>query len=661
MSQLPQLPAKQTFSRELGSPMLFSVIYTVIASAIYICLGVVAGYALGLTPVVFLAGGLMFVLAAMTYVEGSSLYQERGGSTVFARFAFNEFWSFVAGWAILLDYVILLAAAALSATSYLQAFWARLGEGAVEGVLIIGILLYVAARNIRGFSSTRSRRIAILVVADIVLQLALIGLGLIFLFEPATLTSSLDFGTSPTLQNVIVALGIATVVSTGLESASGLSGEVRVGRAGLRRLVTSSSLTVIIVYTGIAVVAVSAQPVINGQTRLSSTYKDAPLLGVAAGFDQKWLAQGSRFVIAAIAVVTLIAAANSTMLGLSRLAYSLSTHRQIPSALGRLHSTRFTPWVLIVIATIVAVSLAVTGDLSLLLNVYAFGALLGLTIAHASIIRLRITEPDRPRPYAVPFNLRLGGKSIPLPAVAGMVLSALIWLSVVWTHPSARWVGFGWMAGGLLLYLVYRLSSGKTLTKRVTVPREALRGEATEVEYESILVPITSSVLDDDIMQTAGRLAAEASEEDGFDGESRIEALWVTVVPMSLPIDARLPEEESRRARAALARAKAVGEEYDNVKVDTARARGRRAGQTIIAEAQRRGVQAIVLAAEEPTGISGGALLGGAYSGDLVIGATARYVLANAPCPVIVTAPSSGDKAVSAGAGNEPEPEELER
>jgi len=661
MSQLPQLPAKQTFSRELGSPMLFSVIYTVIASAIYICLGVVAGYALGLTPVVFLAGGLMFVLAAMTYVEGSSLYQERGGSTVFARFAFNEFWSFVAGWAILLDYVILLAAAALSATSYLQAFWARLGEGAVEGVLIIGILLYVAVRNIRGFSSTRSRRIAILVVADIVLQLALIGLGLIFLFEPATLTSSIDFGTSPTLQNVIVALGIATVVSTGLESASGLSGEVRVGRAGLRRLVTSSSLTVIIVYTGIAVVAVSAQPVINGQTRLSSTYKDAPLLGVAAGFDQQWLAQGSRFVIAAIAVVTLIAAANSTMLGLSRLAYSLSTHRQIPSALGRLHSTRFTPWVLIVIATIVAVSLAVTGDLSLLLNVYAFGALLGLTIAHASIIRLRITEPDRPRPYAVPFNLRLGGKSIPLPAVAGMVLSALLWLSVVWTHPSARWVGFGWMAGGLLLYLVYRLSSGKTLTKRVTVPREALRGEATEVEYESILVPITSSVLDDDIMQTAGRLAAEASEEDGFDGESRIEALWVTVVPMSLPIDARLPEEESRRARAALARAKAVGEEYDNVKVDTARARGRRAGQTIIAEAQRRGVQAIVLAAEEPTGISGGALLGGAYSGDLVIGATARYVLANAPCPVIVTAPSSGDKAVSAGAGNEPEPEELER
>ena len=654
-------PQKQTFGRELGSPMLFSVIYTVIASAIYICLGVVAGYALGLTPVVFFAGGLMFVLAAMTYVEGSSLHQERGGSTVFARFAFNEFWSFVAGWAILLDYVILLAAAALSATSYLQAFWAQLGEGAIEAVLIIGILIYVAVRNIRGFSSTRSRRIAILVVADIILQLALIGLGLIFLFEPGTITSSIDLGSSPTFQNLIVALGIATVVSTGLESASGLSGEVGVGRAGLKRLVTSSSLTVIIVYTGIAVVAISAQPVVAGHTALSSTYKDAPMLGLAAGFDQEWLAQGSRFVIAAIAVVTLIAAANSTMLGLSRLAYSLSTHRQIPSALGRLHPTRFTPWVLIVIATLVAIALAVPGDLLLLLNVYAFGALLGLTIAHASIVRLRITEPDRPRPYLIPFNITLGGKSIPLPAVLGMVLSALIWISVVWTHPSARWVGFGWMAAGLLLYFVYRLSTGKTLTKRVTVPREALRGEATEIEYDSILVPITGSVLDDDIMQTAGRLASEASEEEGFDGESRIEAIWVTEVPMSLPIDARLPEEESRRARAALARAKAVGEEYDNVQVDTARARGRRAGQTIIAEAQRRGVQAIVLGAEEPTGISGGALLGGGYSSDLVIGETARYVLTNADCPVIVTAPASGDRAVSGADGDEADAEESER
>ena len=97
------------------------------------------------------------------------------------------------------------------------------------------------------------------------------------------------------------------------------------------------------------------------------------------------------------------------------------------------------------------------------------------------------------------------------------------------------------------------------------------------------------------------------------------------------------------------------------MQVDTARARGRRAGQTIIAEAQRRGVQAIVLAAEEPTRITGGALLGGGYAGDLVIGDTARYVLSNAHCPVIVTAPPAGDQAVSAGVSDEQDAQAPER
>jgi len=102
--------------------MLFSVVWTVLASAIYFALGVVADYALGLTPVVFLASGVMFLLAAMTYVEGSSLHRDRGGSTIFARYAFNELWSFVAGWAVLLDYVILIAATAFTATNYPGAF-----------------------------------------------------------------------------------------------------------------------------------------------------------------------------------------------------------------------------------------------------------------------------------------------------------------------------------------------------------------------------------------------------------------------------------------------------------------------------------------------------------------------------------------------------------
>ncbi len=634
------------FRRSLGARLIFAVVWTVIASAIYFSLGVIAGYSLGLTPVVFLAGGVMFALALMTYVEGSSLHQERAGSTVFARYAFNELWSFIAGWALLLDYVILLAVCVFAATNYLVPFWAELGEGAVELAACLAFLAYVAARNVRGFSPTRSTRVSVLVAVDIAVQLALVVLGLVLLFDLETVTQPIDLGASPTWNDVIVALGIATVVSSGLESAAGLAGELRVSRADLRRLVTFGSLTVVVIYTGIALVAISAVPVVDGETALGGRYRDAPFLGIADAFEQAWLRETTTYVIAAAASVTLVAAANSAMLGLSRLAYSLSTNRQIPSGLGKLHPTRYTPFVVIVVAAVLAAILTIPQDLDLMLGLYAFGALLSLTVAHASIVRLRFSEADSPRPYSIPLSVRVGGPdgaSVPLPAVAGVILSGLAWLSVVIYHEDARWVGLAWMAFGLALYVIYRGSTGKPLLSRVTVPREALRGEHVESEYASILVPVTGTRLDDDIMQTAGRLAAaEDLESVDQGGGATIEAIWVFEIPMALPIDARLPEDDLNRARTALARAKAVGEEYEGVIVATATIRARRTGQAIVDEARRRGVQAIVLAAEEPSKIRGGARLGGRPGLENYVGEVTKHVVSKAPCPVILTAPPVG-------------------
>ena len=374
------------FHRRADSRLLFSIVWTALASSIYFALGVVAGYALGLTPAVFLLAGLMFALAAMTYAEGAAMHQDRAGSTVFARYAFNELWSFIAGWAMLLDYVILLAATAFSATNYLAPIWSGFGHGVVEVLTCLVILAYVAVRNVRGFSTSRSRRISLLVIADIAVQLGLVVLGIALLYDPGAITASIDFGATPTWEDLIVAVGIATVVSTGLESAAGLAGEVEVSKIDLRRLVSFGTLTVFVVYGGIALVAISAQPVVNGQTALGGRYKDAPFLGISAAFHEAWLRDATKYLIAIAASVTLVAAANSAMLGLSRLAYALSTNRQIPSALGRLHPRRFTPWVVIVLAAIVAGALTVPQDLDLLLGLYAFGALLSLTIAHASIV-----------------------------------------------------------------------------------------------------------------------------------------------------------------------------------------------------------------------------------------------------------------------------------
>ena len=636
-----QRPGVPSFRRTLGSPALFTIVYASVASAIYFALGIITDHALGLTPLVFLLGGVFFALTAMTYVEGASLHQDRGGATVFARYAFNELWSFVAGWAILLDYVLLLAVCGFTAAHYLGgAFWSPLGHGWPEFAVAVAVIVFAAVTNLRGLGASRYTRVAIVTVVDLVLQAGLIVLGLVLVFKPDVWLDPIALGTTPTWAGFLFALTLTTVALTGLESASGLAGEVAVGRRGLRRLVLSSSLVSIVLYVGIALVAITAMPVVGGESSLARNFLEDPLIGVAANLDPNTtLSDVLVYLVGLGAVVTLVGAAQGAMLGLSRLGYLLATNRQVPSALGRLHPTRSTPYVLIGLGALLAIVLVIPLDLEFLVAAYAFGSLLAFTIAHLSVIVLRFREPARDRPYRVPLSVTVKGGSLPIPAVIGALMAIAGFITVLAFHLEASLVGLAWMIAGVALYLVYRLTEGKPVYRRVTIPEQALRSEPPELEFGSILVPIFGRPLDDDIVQTAGRLAAE-DVEDEAEGGAVIEALWVFEVPMSLPIDAALPEERLKTARAALARAKAVGEEYEGVEVATATVRARRAGEAIVDEARRRGVEAIVLAAEEPSRVRGGALLGGTGApNENFVGELTKYVVTKAPCRVILTAP----------------------
>ena len=633
--------SRLTLRRSVGSPILFAVVYTSLASAVYFSLGVIAGRALGLTPLVFVIGALLFTLTTMTYAEGASMHPERSGSTVFARYAFNELVSFAAGWAILLDYVILIAVTAFSATQYLRVFWSPLGHSAEALGLSLAFIAFVVLGNIRGFGGRRARRIGLLVMADLALQGFLVVLGLALFFNPGTLRSEIHLGSAPTWSNLVFALTVTVIAFTSLESAAGLAGEVRVSRGALRRVVGSGTALVILMYAGIGLVAVTALPVHDGHSELATRYLNAPMVGIATHMRPPGLAEALKYLVAGLGTLTLVAAANSAMLGLSRLAYSLSTNRQIPSGLGRLHPQRSTPYVLIICAGVLAAGLVVPEDLDFLVGIYAFGAMLAFTIAHVSICRLRYREPERDRPYRVPLSVRVGGQPLPLPAVVGALVCLAGFVAVMIVHEPARYVGLGWMTCGLLLYVIYRRADETSLLRRVTVAPEVLRAEPPqERDYGSVLVPLFGSDLDEDIVQTAARLVAGEQTDAAAIDEATIEALWIFVIPMSLPIDARLPEAQIKEARRVLARAKVVGEEYAGVQVATATVRTRRAGLAIVDEARRRGVEAIVLGAEEPSRIRGGARLGG-RGGRLenFVGDVTKYVVNKAPCRVIVTAP----------------------
>ena len=617
--------------KQLGSPALFGIVQGFIAASIYFSTGLVAERALGLTWAVFLAGAVLFAVIVPCYVEGASLHQERGGATVIARYAFNELVSFIAGWAICLDYLILVALCAFAATDYLGVFWSGFSEGLGEFLIATAIVLYVALVAIRGGGPRRFERAAVLVLGDLVLQLLIVALGMALLFQPEVLTDPASIGGSPSLEDMIFAFPLVLVAFSGIDASSGLAGQVKIGRAGLRRLIGVRLVAAMVPYVGIALVASSVLP------QTGSKWVEAPLLGVAESFEQAWIREPLTYLVAISALVILVSAAQAAMLGLSRLGYALAVNRQIPARVGSLHRTRATPVGIIAFGAVAAICLLLPADLEFLAAICAFGATIAFTIVGLSVCRLRYKEPNRDRPYKMPLNIRFRGGELPVFGVLCVVMSSIAFLALMVEHGNSRWVGVVWMVSGISLYVGYRVSAGKPVLKRVTVPEAALTRRIAEAEFGSMLVPVLGTPLDDDIMQTAGRLAAEESADEGG---AVIEALWIFEVPMSLPLDTRVPDAELKRARAALKRAKAVGEEYEGVEVATAVVRARRAGEAIVKEAKRRGVEAVVLAAEEPTRVGGGLRLGGKPGlHDTSVGETTRYVVNKAHCRVILTAP----------------------
>jgi APA family basic amino acid/polyamine antiporter len=335
-------------------------------------------------------------------------------------------------------------------------------------------------------------------------------------------------------------------------------------------------------------------------------------------------------------------AATTALLGVSRHIYTLAINRQIPSWLGKLNSRHATPHVAIAISGVVAIGLVVPTDVKLLAGLYAFGAMLAITIAQLSVIRLRVTQPDRPRPFRIPLNFHWRGALLPAPAIFAAVVSFLAFLSVLAYHDAARWVGLAWMTFGLFFYVVYRkVVEGTSLTKRVSVTEKALTKQVPEVAFRNILVPIFGSKLDDDIVSTAGRLAAAEQEESTVEaGETRVDLIYVIEVPLTLPLDAPLPDGIEAEAKRALSRASDVGEEYRDVRVSAEVVRARKVGAGIVDAARRHGSEAIVIGGEPPTKIRGGAALGGIGAAKPAeIGAATEYVLKKAPCQVLLTAP----------------------
>jgi len=634
--------------RWLGVPFLYGAASAAVGFSIYFSIGVVADRGLGLTPVIFLLAGLMFALTSLSYVEGGAMLRERGGSATFARHAFNELISFIAGWAILIDYLIVIAAAAITVSHYLTPISGSFGGGDVELAVAALVIALAAILNIADVTGrNRQRRLVVLALAELGLQLLVIVVGLVVVLHPAQLTDQLDLFNTPDVRDIVYSVVIATIAYAGIEAASDLAPDLEFEPGDLKRVLAVGGMAIPLIYAGIAAVALMAVPVVptpdGPQTALAGRYIEEPILGVVANYDHGFLSDLMKWAVMLVAVPVLFWAANGAMLGLSRHVYVLATNRQIPSWAGKLESTYSTPYIAIGIAAVLALALAIPGDIRFLARVYAFGALLAVTIAQISIVRLRIVEPDLERPYRVPWNVRIGSHQLPLPAIIGALISGLAWISVFVLHHTAVWVGGGWMLFGLVFYVIYRrYVEGTPLTRRVQVPEASLKKQPAEVEYSTILVPVFGTKLDDDIVSTAGRLA-DAEVEEG-ERPPRLDVVFVAEVPLTVPLDSALPKDVRDRAERALERAREIGDEYENVEVTTKLIPARSLGSGIVQEARDNATEVIVMGGEPPTRVRGGAILGGIGGARPdEIGEVTEYVLRKAPSRVLLTAPPEED------------------
>jgi APA family basic amino acid/polyamine antiporter len=617
--------------RVLGVGALFSAAYGNVGSSIYYALGLVAAFALGLTPVVYILAGILFVMTAMTYAEAATNFPEAGGSSSFARRAFNELVSFVAAWGQMLNYIITVAISAFFVPHYLGVFWAPLRDS--PGDIIGGIVIVIVLSTVNVVGVRESARLnLVLAVVDFATQLLLLLLGIFLVLNFQTLIDNVHFGVAPTWSDFALSITVAMISYTGIETISNMAEEARNPRRLIPRSMGLVVIAVMVIYSGLPAVALSAMPVHSADggytTALADQYAGDPILGVVKNMDLGIFETAMQYYVGVLAGTILLIASNAGIIGVSRLTYSMGQYQQLPDRLRRVSPRFRTPATGIAAFGLIACVVMLPGQEKFLGTLYAFGAMLSFTIAHCSLIGLRwrlarsrmrklpgdVEEESEEAWYRAPLNVRVRGIDIPVFAVIGGLGTFAAWIAVMSLYSNALIVGSIWLGLGGLLYVVYRRSKGLSLTQTSVVSMPPAVG-VEPVEYAAVVVAFEEGTYSEVALATALKLASHKR------GDVRV---IVTVnVPQHLALTAPLPEAEAT-ARSIIEEARQWAGRGQRIKGEVAKVRPGEAGHRIARRAKEARADAIVM--PMPYHRPAGKLLN----------ATLETVLRKRPCRVII-------------------------
>ena len=608
--------------RVLGVNALFATAYGNVGSSIYYALGLVAGLALGLTPLVFVITGIFFFCTAATYAEATAMFPEAGGSSSFARHAFNEFVSFFAAWAQMLNYVITVAISAFFVPHYLGGlFWEPLRSAPGDVIFGAGVIVVLSLVNVVGIKESAGLNI-VLALVDFFTQLLMVVVGALLVFSPQTLAANISFGIAPTWTDFLLAIPLGMIAYTGIETISNMAEEAKDEAITIPKAIARVRMAVYAIYFTLPAVALSALPVTRdprtgehstllGVAEEDGGYAGDPILGVVKQLDLGFLQQPGELYVGLLAATILLIATNAGIIGVSRLVYSMGIHRQVPDRLRQLHPRFNTPWIGILVFGVIACLTLLPGQAAFLGNMYAFGAMLSFTIAHAAVIRLRLTAAraraslPRARDAARRRARAAGLRGLRRPRHGAVVRRRD-------GAESRRGCGRHDLAGARHRDLRAVPPPPRARPRHDREDRVPRPVTASEAEYESVLIALEVDHFTPQIVATAAKLAAR--------GGRGIYVLVTITVPQALPLDAELLEQEASAAAAIEQARRLVGRRVSGRAV---KVRAGQAGRVIIDEARAIRAQAIVMPLPPRIGTT-------------VFGKTVETVLAERPCRVII-------------------------
>src|SRR5215472_16374928 len=493
-------PAK--LPRTLGPGALFAACYGNVGSSIYYALGVTAAFALGLTPVALILAGFIFVTTALNYAEGTAALPHAGGSSSFARRAFNQPIGFIVGWVQLLSYTATASISAYFAIGYLGVFgkyvplFDLLRHNDVAHVAATAVLIgFLVVVNVVGIQESSALNL-VLAITDLITQFVLVILGLILILNIQTVLHNIHLGVAPTWGTFLASISIAMVTYTGIETISNLSEEAKNPGRNVPLATWWVIVAVLFVSAFLPTIGMSAFPVhltdAGYVTDLATRFKDDPVAGIVGQFPVQQLAFWAGMWVGFLAFTILVIATNAGLIGISRLSYSLAGVDLLPKRFAVLHPKFKTPYVSIIVFGIVAAVLVLPGIIvhgaviDLMSAVYSLAATFAFCSAHLSVMRLRFIEPALHRPYRMPWNIKFGRDSIPLLSLVGALFIGTVFTQLVFQNISnSTFIFVGWLGLGVLTYVLYRRYRREPLWEPLEEPPPRER-DVEHVPFESL-------------------------------------------------------------------------------------------------------------------------------------------------------------------------------